>query len=257
MIPEYSICIATFVKRFKTYFKPLLTSIKAMRPEAEIIVVVNGEHNQLFDQEYRRDMLNFLSEFDNVYPIILTQHRSCSKLWNTALLNATNDLCLRIDDDVTIPNDSFFNLLDQVILQTNSKSFKINGSWSHTLLNRREIDSVGWFDERFLGGGEEDGDFEWRWADRYGEEFLNIQGLPISNHWDQMDFDDCLVGHRKVNGKRSMFNLEFVNRKYMEHPNGKAYGIMCENGNKKVICVDPTLNQYPNESFYWQNRSKL
>tara|TARA_Y100001973_G_C5032478_1_gene248746 strand:- start:131 stop:640 length:510 start_codon:yes stop_codon:yes gene_type:complete len=169
-----------------------------------------------------------------------------------------------MDDDITIPNISFFNMLDKAIEHTGGKSFKINRSWSHTLLNRKEIDQVGWFDERFLGGGEEDGDFEWRWANLYGEQFPDIHGFAIHNHWSEMDFDDCLVGQRKVHGKRSMFNLEFVNNKYKEDPNGQANGIMCHDGRgeqdpnyKKVICVDPTPNQYPSESFYWENKDKL
>jgi glycosyltransferase involved in cell wall biosynthesis len=254
---KYTICIATFVKRFDKYFKPLLKSIKTMRPDSEIIVVVNGEHNQKFDQNYRRNMLTFLADYDNVYPIVLTEHRACSKLWNTALLNSTNDLCLRIDDDITIPDVSFFERLESVISETNGKSFKINRSWSHTFLNRLEVDKVGWFDERFLGGGEEDGDFEWRWQKQFGEKFLSIEGFPILNHMHEMSYEDCLVGHRKVNGKRSMFNLEFVNKKYKEDSQGESYGIMCEENQKKLICVDPTPNQYPNESFYWENKSNL
>ncbi len=254
---NYSICIATYVKRFDTYFKPLLSSIKKMKPDIEVIVAINGEHNQHFDQKYRRDILNFIAEFDNVYPIVFTEHRACSKLWNSTLLNATNDLCLRIDDDVTIQNETFFDLIEKAILMTGGKSFKINTSWSHSLLNRKEIDKVGWFDERFLGGGEEDGDMEWRWSNEYDQEFINIEGFPIINHIFDYSFDSCLVGHRKVNGKRSMFNVEFRDKKYKEDPHGLSYGIMCQEGNKKFICINPTSNQYPNESFYWENKENL
>lgn len=254
---KYSISIATYVKRFDRFFKPLLKGIKEAQSEIEVIAVINGEHNQLFDQEYRREILQFISEYDNVYPIMLTEHRSCSKLWNTGLCNATNDMVLRIDDDVTISDDIFYEAIGELIEKTDGDCFKINGSWSHTVLNRRQIDKVGWFDERLLGGGEEDGDMEWRWSMEYGKEFLNISGLPIINHWDDMEFDDCLVGHRKVHGKRSMFNLEFIRQKYVDSPDGESHGIMCENNTRKVVCVNPTENQYPNESFYWDNKSKL
>lgn len=248
---KYSICIATFIKRFNEYFKPLLFTIKRIRPDIEIIVVINGEHNQKFDNKYRQDILEFISNFDNIYPIMFPQQRSCSKLWNTALWNASNHLCLRIDDDVTIL-EGFFEQLESIIVNE-QRSFKINGSWSHTFLNRLEVNDIGWFDERFLGGGEEDGDFEWRYENKLHRPFMNISGFNIINHWDKVNFEECLVGHRKIYGKRSKFNVEFRDQKYKKDDNGKTFGIM----GGPWIEIDPTPNQYPNEYFYWNNKDKL
>jgi glycosyltransferase involved in cell wall biosynthesis len=254
---SYSIVIVTFVKRYEKYFKPLIRQIKEARPNVEIVVGINGEHKQLFDQDYRKNILTFLAEYSNVYPIMFTEHRSLSKIWNTCLINCTNDMVLRIDDDITIADNSFWPAVDQALNMAEGDCFKINGSWSHTVLNRKQINEVGWFDERLLGGGEEDGDMEWRWSEKYRKPFRDIRGFPIINHWNDVDFDECLVNMKKCNGKRSMFNKVFILKKYHESPGGAAHGIMCENGTRKLICVDPTPNQYPNEAFYWRNKDNL
>ena len=107
---KFTIGIVTYIERFDKWFKPLLTKIKDQRPDVEVIVCVNGEHNKDFDEEYRKEMLVFLSKFSNVYPMFFTSHRSLSKLWNNLLINSTNDILVRLDDDLTITNTNFITL---------------------------------------------------------------------------------------------------------------------------------------------------
>jgi len=254
---NYTVGIVTYVERFEKWFKPLLRTIKEQRPNVEIIVCINGEHNKEFNQDYRRDILEYIAKFNNVFPIMMTTHRSLSKLWNNLLINASNNILVRLNDHLIIPNDSFWTKIETSIRDSDGRSFKINGSWSHTVLNRREIESVGWFDERYLGAGEEDGDMEWRWAEGHGQEFLNISGFPIDNNWNNVDFEKCLVNLRKYNGKRSLFNREFNYKKYeRDDDHGVAHGMMYAGG-KKLRCVLPTENQYPYERFFWENKDNL
>mgnify|MGYP001547244712 FL=1 len=136
------------------------------------------------------------------------------------------------------------------MLNKSEQSFKINGSWSHTILNREEIDFVGWFDERFLGVGEEDGDMEWRWQNKFGKNFVSFQIPGIVNH---VEHKDCLENLKIVNNKYSKFNYDFSHIKYKEDKNGFNYGIM----NRKLICVSETPHYHIGEKFYWENKENL
>ena len=254
---KFTIGIVTYIERFDKWFKPLLTKIKDQRPDVEVIVCINGEHNKDFDEEYRKEMLVFLSKFSNVYPMFFTSHRSLSKLWNNLLINSTNDILVRLDDDLTITNTNFWTQIVEALKINNYRSFKINGSWSHTVLNRMEVAEVGWFDERFLGIGEEDGDFEWRYGNTFGREFANVHGFSIHNHWDEVDYDKCLVNMKKTDGKRSSFNKEFVRQKYAVTEHGEQHGIITINGERNLSCVLPTADQYPYEKFWWDNKGDL
>ena len=67
--PEHiSIGITTFEARFDQYFVPLLKRIREYT-DNEIVVAVNGENSRPFGEEYRRNLLKCIAEFDNVYPI--------------------------------------------------------------------------------------------------------------------------------------------------------------------------------------------
>lgn len=246
---NYSIGIVTYVKRFEKYFQPLINQIKTYRPEIEIIVCINGEHNQKFNESYRKEILSFINKYSNIYPIVYPNFRSLAKLWNNCLINSTNDGVLLLNDDITIQNENFFNELESII-NIFYTSFKLNGSWSHTFLNRREINEVGWFDERYLGVGEEDGDFEWRWQRKFNIPFKNLYISNLINHVEQKD---CLNGIQKTNTKYSKFNFDFANKKYKETENGLNYGIM----GRKLICINEAPSYHQGESFYWENKNKL
>jgi len=205
--------------------------------------------NKLFDENYKKSILRFIGQYDNIFPIVHPEFRSLSKLWNNCLINSTNDLVLLLNDDITISDELFFTNLEKIISKQQN-SFKINGSWSHTLLNRRQVNQVGWFDERFLGVGEEDGDFEWRWGNKYKSNFISYNLPHIINH---VEHKNCLENIKIINNKYSLFNHNFSQHKYKESENGINYGIM----NKKLICVDETPNFYQTEEFFWDNKDSL
>ena len=251
MMTPYSIGIVTYIKRYENYFKPLINQIKFLKPDVEIIVCINGEHNKPFDEQYRSEILRFLSNYNNVFPSFYPEFRSLSKLWNTCLINSTKQSTLLLNDDLTINAREFFIYLENAISENKNKSFKINGSWSHVYLNRNEVSEVGWFDERYLGVGEEDEDFEWRWNRKFNTPFNNCFVPGIVNHVEQ---DDCLDGIVKVNNKYSKFNHDFAYKtKYRVDPEGQDFGIM----DKKLVCAVETLPQHLSEKFYWDNKHLL
>jgi hypothetical protein len=249
---KYSITITTYKYRFETWLKPLLNQIKKFRPEVEILVAINGEHEQKFDQDYRKNILQFLADKENVYITMYPNFRGLSKLWNNLLINSSNHLVLSLNDDISITSDIFFNELESY-MENGLTMFKINSSWSHILLDRRVVNEVGWFDERLLSIGEEDGDFEWRFGEiSKGKTIPNLFLHGIINH---VDHNNCLIGMKKANSKYSKFNYDFINNeKYtIDNSNGKNYGIM----NKNVICKNITPKLHTVEQFYWNRKDQL
>ena len=249
---NYTIGITTYEKRFGKYLKPLILSIKEHRPDIEIILTINGENKKHFDKDYLSSILSFCSTQTSVYPSVFPNFRSLCKLWNTCLVNSSNENILILNDDITISSEVFFIHLEGFLPRSRPRqSFKINGSWSHSFLNRQEVNEVGWFDERYLGIGEEDGDFEWRWERRFGSPVSTINLPGIINH---VDHDNCLLNINVVNNKYSQFNYDFAfNEKYKGCPDGDNFGIM----NRSLKCESETPGLYGAEKFYWENIHKL
>ena len=249
---NYSIVITTFDKRFDSYLVPLIKSIKYLRPKVEIIVMVNGSSKAKFDECYRSKLLHFLADQENSYATMFPNFQSLSKLWNRGALTASNDNILILNDDLEIKLNNFPNFFESLEkkLLIDSNSFKINGSFSHFFITRSELLQVGFFDERLLGIGEEDGDFIWRYHQRYGIEIPSISISGIVNIQSKLSDD----GFKKGIGHYSKFNRDFVQKeKYQKSIIGGYRGIF-DNRTKKVL---PDAVQYPYEDFYLKNRHKI
>ena len=245
----YSIGITTYQHRFDKWLKPLIRSIKKFRPDIEIHIAVNGEYKQQFDEEYRRNILKFASDNSNTFIFMFPEFRSLSKLWNNLLINSTTHKVLLLNDDVSIVDSCFFDALETVDLPM----FKINRSWSHVLLDRRVVDEIGWFDERLLAIGEEDGDFEWRYGNKtQGRSVPSVMLPGIINHTDS---ENCLKNMSIVNKKYAKFNNYFTYEvKYkIDDLKGVQHGIMPV----KVECISPTPTLHCTEKFYWDNIDRL
>lgn len=248
-----SIGITTFANRFEKYFKPLLTRIREFDKDTEIIVAINGEHNQAFNETYRREILPFLALHQNVFPIVFPQFRGVSKLWNTIIVQASSDYILMLNDDIMIHSPNFVDDIKNHIALNNDRSFTINNSWSHFLISREEIDYLGYFDERLLGIGEEDGDMSWRYFHEYRRKLANYKIRYFDNFAEKTVYTYKPVNIECHSGtKYSQFNRKFIQHKYQND----QYGLPGLFG-KTVRLDDPGPEQYPNEKFYHQNKDKL
>lgn len=246
---NYSIGITTYDYRFNKYLIPLIDSIKNFRPNIDIILAINGNYKESFNECYRRDILSYCCKHNNIFPIVFPQFRGLSKLWNSILIHSTTDKILMLNDDITINSSMFFDDLEK---HTHRNIFKINSSWSHYFTSRNTINDIGWFDERLLGMGEEDGDFEFRYGTYYKTNFPNIEINNIINH---VEYDGACKNMRKVFGKYTAFNRYFMfNEKYEINKNeGKIYGIT----NVPLVCKNNTPKQYIAEKFFWDNIDSL
>lgn len=251
-MPDYSIVITTFDKRFRPFLIPLISDIKSQRPDAEIIVMVNGACNSPFDEQYRLEVLSFLSSQKYCYPNIFPNFQSLSKMWNRGVLTSTHERVLVLNDDLRISKGiegCFFDLLENAI-SNYSGTFKVNGSFSHFVITRQELLEVGFFDERLLGLGEEDGDFYWRYYECYGRD---IPSIDIS-YIDNIQSDIADTGYNKGIRTAAKFNRDFImNEKYKRTLFGGHRG-MFDYSVKKVL---EDAQQYPYETFYNLNRHKL
>ena len=247
----YSIVITTFDQRFEPFLAPLIQSIKTLRPEVEILVMVNGPAKGEFDREYRANILQFLSSQQNCFPTLFPNFQALAKLWNRGALTATNERALILNDDLSIESCSpdFFTLLEKA-LRENLHTFKINGSFSHFVTSKTELIEVGFFDERLLGIGEEDGDFSWRYHEAYDRDITSIDIPGIGNIQSKLADE----GFAKGIGHYSQFNREFIKQqKYQEVFLGGFEGMFDKRSKKKI--ADEV--QYPYEAFYLKYRDKL
>ena len=124
---KYTIGITTFVHRFDTYFKPLIKQIKEARPDLEVIVYINAQYDSGMDNTYRKDILNFISEYDNIYPIMTPHFKGLSKMWNNIIVHSTNKNIFVFNDDISLDSE-FFNQIDDVLVFFDKKKIPINES---------------------------------------------------------------------------------------------------------------------------------
>jgi hypothetical protein len=240
--PNYSIVITTFDRRFQSHFVPLLKDIynQNISPPNEIIVMINGPHRSEFDPEYRREILKYLSNYENIFPTMFPNFQSLSKLWNRGILTAQQDMVLVLNDDLRL-QPTFFEVLEREIVSS-SGTFRINGSFSHYVAFKPDLIEVGFFDERLLGIGEEDGDFAWRYFKKFGREISSVN-IPLV---DNIQSDIADPGFSKGIRNYSKFNREFIlNTKYKRSIFGHKSMF-----DYKVVQKIGDQTQYPYENFY-------
>jgi hypothetical protein len=251
-LSAYSVVVTTFDKRFDAFLVPLIAEIKAQRPDVEVIVTVNGPGKGEFESQYRTNVLAFCAEHAKVYPTVFPNFQSLAKMWNRGALTASNRRVLVLNDDLYLGRNTqgcFFDALEQALLNQVG-TFKINGSFSHFVLDKQELMEVGFFDERLLGLGEEDGDFYWRYYQRYQRDIPTIEIDLIDNVQSDLADDGYTKGIRTA----SQFNRDFVQKnKYKPTLLGGYRGMF----DQKVKQVLEDEKQYPYEQFYQDNKIKL
>jgi hypothetical protein len=244
---SFAIGITTFKARFDRV-KNLITSIRS-RGNWTIILAVNGEFNEPIDEDYRKKILNLASETPNCIVSMFPEFRSLAKLWNTILISSPNDWNLILNDDVIIDaNFSFESLSNIADNHKETEAFAINGSWSHYFINRRLVEEVGWFEEKLLGIGEEDTDMFWR-LEEIGKKVHKPTMVGIINAHDGSRPSGVKTGVMHY----TAYNRDFIfNKKYSKTDSG-IEGMFGEPRKLEF----KTINSYPNEKFYWNNKNIL
>lgn len=248
-----TIGITTFEARFDRYFVPLIRRIREYT-DSEIVVSVNGENNRPFSEEYRRNLLKCVADFGNVYPIFFPQFRGLSKLWNSIAIHASHDHILMLNDDIMIESQTFMEDICDLLNRNKGRTLLINRSWSHFVINRDELDDLGYFDERLLGIGQEDGDMTWRYIKLYGEAIPSFKIKGFHNYSEETVKSYKPINIQTHSGtKYSLFNQKFIHEEKYAPVDEGIRGMF----DTAVIMKDPGERQYPNERFFRSRRGEL
>lgn len=246
---NYSIGITTFSKRFD-HLSKLVDQIRQL-DDCDILLTINGNYNCEFDEDYRKKVLSLCCQYTKIYPIFFPEQRGLAKLWNTITIHSKTDWILMVNDDIELTENEIFTILNN--LPKNEPDIKrINGSFSHFILHKDCIDDLGYFDERLLGFGEEDGDIFYRYIEKYNKWLQNI-----SVH----GFKNLCVSTRDENIKAGTGKYSAFNRNFCFHNNNCKYnpddnGISGMFGRKMIknLVDEP---QYSYEKFFKEHKNKL
>lgn len=262
----YTITIQTYEKRYDKYFLPLIASICNQRPNIDKVVFVNAQYKTGMNENFRIKILELMSRLPKVFPIFTTCFRGCSYMWNNSIITSNTQVCLNLSDDITI-HEGFFDDYEEKLLSVEGETFKINDSFAHFSINKTDLDDIGYFDERLLGLGQEDGDWQWRFEVKRNRTIKNIY-MPNVIHY--IEKEAASENMKKCGGKYSPYNTDFMYNYKYDHPHDPR------NINRKLP-IDPNkpsavsmfdkptqmkdgavnLDYYPNEKNYRENIHKL
>lgn len=246
---NFDIGITTFSLRYN-FVSNLIQQIRSLSIDNTIYLAVNGEQNGAFDDNYRKQILNLCLSYSNIFPIFFTDIRGLSKLWNTILIHSSKDNTLLLNDDINIFSSNIFDVVSEYIQNKPDYGLSIiNNTFSYFIVNNTFINQLGYFDERLLGFGEEDGDILYRIIQKTGKTIdrLNVSGV------ENIVSDTAYSHIKKGIGKYSLFNRNFIfQQKY--RCKGDVY-YFPENIECEQLLQDHQL--YPYEQFYRDNKKSL
>ncbi len=201
-VSDFSISISTFEDRFEPFALPLVREIRKYCANS-ITVVINGNFQKPINDSSLQNFLNNLSDLKNVYPVTYNQFEGWATLVNTGIRYSASEVSYIFNDDIYLDGRFF-----KEGMSANAKKISdlgiglLNGSWSHFGIARQCIYQVGLFDERFLGIGEEDADYQIRYESLLGKKIENLE-MPGMINLVHDSRDNSIA---KGKGKYSMFN---------------------------------------------------
>lgn len=211
-LPEYSIGVVTYVARFEKFFMPLIKQLVEVFPDKEIVCIINGHYDAPLQIDYLKRITVFLNQFSNVHYITYEKHQPLAKCFNWLALMTFAPRILILNDDVSL--NLLFRRDFEKNLKKNDSFFVINHSWCHFLISKNFVKEIGWFEERLLGTGQEDGDYQNRiWAS--GKQIAKVICHGIINYiapQENAGWTD--ISAVSNGGKTSAVNDEFLDKKY-------------------------------------------
>ena len=243
------IILTTFADRFFSHALPTLEKFQEAGLERRVFLVVNGDQGKLVDTDLRRRFLQEALKIFNVEPICFGTGRGMSEMWNAGARYSDAAKLIFLNEDLVVDPESVGQTIKMLEDALESDGLVIlNQSFGHFGVTREALESVGWFDERFLGFGEEDGDFLWRYVSRYNRDasFITHHGLAnISSEIGYHRFE----GHKE--SKYSAFNFTLLRLIYSfsAGPGVGSFG-------SKARLTNAGSVQYPYERFR-RNARKL
>lgn len=246
-----SICLVTFKER-KELISTLVPRIKEIIPnEVDILLAINGNFEELMPDDYRKDMLELSKKYTNLYPIVCPDFMSLSKLWNTLVLFSKTEYNLILTDDLVIDNSNIYKIVSDYIENTKEQFFTINNGFSHFVLTKSFLHQIGYFDERLLAHGEEDGDLIHRYIKMFGKP---APSLTINGFYNSAAYHLKMKNTENHIDNKPTVNREIAKIKYKDDPNG-----ICGMNPTPISStgVFEDYQQYPYETFVRNNRFNI
>lgn len=248
---NFDIGITTFSLRYD-FVERLVNKIRELNIKNNIYLCINGEKDSQFNEEYRKKILSLCLSHSNIFPIFFVEVRGLSKMWNTLIIHSTKDNILILNDDIELVNENMFEVVSEHLESDEYYGLsKINNTFSFFAVNKSTIDELGYFDERLLGFGEEDGDITYRMIEKYNKNVYNLNVQGVYNI-----VSDVRHSHIKPGiGKYSFFNRRFTFEEKYNCNTAKSeisgmFGMPCE----KILYDE---NLYPYEKFFNKNKNLL
>jgi hypothetical protein len=246
---DITIGIVTFKQRAHLV-RDLIKKIRSyVDSSVDIVLAVNSNNEEIMDDAYRKDMLNLASEYESVYPIICPEFKSLCKLWNTIAIFSRTEYIFYICDDVAYENEHILENVINYIQSTGDEFFTINNQFSHFVLTKSILHKLGYFDERLIGYGEEDGDIIHRYIEMYG---YRMNDIRINGIYNMAAYDLKSNNIETHIDNKPKFNREFAGCKYKPSENG-IYGM----SPVPLIKVMDDYQQYPYEEFVRKNKHNI
>lgn len=246
-----TVSLVTFKER-EDLITSLIPKLRAIFPETvDIILAVNGNFDEEMPDNYRTHMLELCKVGKNIYPIICPDFVSLSKLWNTLVLFSKTEYNFIMTDDLVIENDNIFNEVLEYIRKTKEEFFTINKGFSHFVLTKTFLHQIGYFDERFLAYGEEDGDLVHRYIKMFGK---NVPTLMINGFYNGAAYHLRMKNTETHIDNKPTINREVAKIKYTDDPDGIC-GMNPTPISQTGILED--YQQYPYEEFVRKNRFNI
>lgn len=220
-IDDLSIIITTFEARFFEFTIPL---IAALRTEINlpIFVIINGNYTKQKDNYLLQEFIKELGKYSSIYPTTFSNFHGCAELWNTGIVTADSEYFLIFNDDIHVYPHLIKNklvLIRELIIQ--NELVTINRSFSHFGISRKCIEEVGFFDEHFIGIGEEDRDYFYRYESKYLRKPYNFSTDVFYNYGDESRDNEV---QKNPGEKYSSFNAIIQQEFYSNKPEGTIQG---------------------------------
>jgi len=164
-----AVVITTFEARQEECCLPLIASLRAGGCDWPVVVALNGNLSSSYSVPRRQSFLAKASSCGDTSFVTFRAFTSLSRMWNLAIQATAADIVVVLNDDVVINSSSVMQDLNRLVEVAEAEGIVLgNNSFSHFCVSRPLMEQLRWFDERFVGVGEEDGDFAWRYERRAG-----------------------------------------------------------------------------------------
>lgn len=250
-LKDLSICLVTFRQR-RELVKSLISKIREYSPnEIDIVLAINSNIDEEMSDEYRLEMLDLCKSYPKIYPIFCSDFMSLSKLWNTLIIFSKTEYNFIMTDDLYLNNSNIFNEVLNMINQSKEGFFTINNGFSHFVASKDFMHEIGYFDERLLAYGEEDGDLVHRYIKMYNK---NVPNFSIQEFRNLAAYDLKMDNTEYHTDNKPTVNREIAKLKYKDDPNG-IKGMNPTPISQTGLFED--YQQYPYESFVKKNKFNI